>query len=390
MPLPRRRRPAPQVLACIGVVLLLGCEETVVPIVGIAHPTLVEISPDAFLDSVPCLDAPGAMRRYVATVFDVNPTGTASSSDGGGGESSTDDDFALPSSTIDSGDGVARPIPCRQGVAFSRIVPGHRYRAEIDGYDRDDLQALEPGLRILIDPVTSERVAKRWAWSCAEKTPVTGLAEITRSIGSCELLSDAAPGGETLVEVRVDGALLGLGLECGSEPGAVDRFEVTSPDGTTSSAICGEAVVLSELEPGRATVTLPLRAFQAGLSEPTWGTSCLAQVVEGVTTTATCTPLVDAGALEVDPEDVVAALGLRCEPLAFVELDVEMTDEPPDARRVRPSECGGLMTFQDRAPGAATARATASFTDGSESGAVLCTGTIVPGDTVRATCATAP
>ena len=158
--------------------------------------TLVEVSPTEFLGSVPCVDARGAMRRYVATVFDAGPEDVnGAGGANGGGDSS---DFALPSSTVAhgdvTGDGApdATPIPCAQTVGFSRVVIGNRYWAEIDGYDRDDLVALAPGTRILYDPVTSERVAPRWSTSCAKDQPVTAFSGIVRTIG-CLLYTSPSP-----------------------------------------------------------------------------------------------------------------------------------------------------------------------------------------------------
>jgi hypothetical protein len=366
---------------------LAGCGEGTVPIVGFAHPTLVEVSPDDFLGNVTCLDAPGAMRRYVATVFDVG------SGDGAGGESSggagnAETGFALPSSTVVGGNGQPAAIPCTQSVGFSHVVPGNRYRAEIDGYDRDDLVAIAPGLRVMIDPLTLERVAPRWTTSCGKEAPVTSRRFIVRRIGSCKPLEDSAEPGETLVEVRLDGAL-GM-LECGGDAGAVDRFEVVPPGGTAVGAACGETVTLPGLEPGRATLSLPLRAFEAGALEPTWGTTCLVEAVQGVTTVATCLPLSSTGVLEVDPLDALAALGLECSATAFAELDVEVEGEAPELRHVPPSACGRALRFQGREAGSATARATARFADGTRSAAALCTATIAPGETAVATCAREP
>jgi hypothetical protein len=377
-----RARSAFTWLAIGGV--LAGCGEATVPIVGFVHPTLVEVSPDDFLGDVPCTDAPRAMRRYVATVFDLGPDGAGGESSGGAGNAETTE-FALPSSTVVGEDDNAVPIPCTQSVGFSHVVPGNKYRAEVDGYDRDDLIALAPGLSVLLDPLTLERVAPRWTTKCG-KPPVTSRRFIVRRIGSCEPLTDSAEPGETLVHVRLDGAL-GM-LECGTDPGAVDRFEVVPPGGAPVSAACGETASLPGLEPGRATLSLPLRAFEAGALEPTWGTTCLVEVVRGVTSVATCLPLSSEGVLQVDPVDALAALGVECSAAAFVELEVEVSGEP--ARYVPPTACGRALQFQGREAGPATARATARFIDGTRSATALCTGTITPGETAVATCAMEP
>jgi len=366
-------------------VVLAGCSEPEVVVVGISHPTLVEVSPDDFLGRVPCLPSPGAMRRYVATVYQL-PKEDAD--DGAGGAGTETPGFALPSSTVSRGDGTASAIPCMQKVGFSHIIHEHRYWAEIDGYDRDDLLALAPGTRILYDPVTLERVVPRWTTSCAKNDPIKGVSFAVRTIGNCEPLVDSAPGGEARVEVRVDGAL--DGRMCGSEAGEVERFEVTPPGGAPLGATCGGTVTLTGLDPESVVLSLPLRAFQAGASEPTWGTTCVADVVQGVTTSAECLPLTSEGALQVDPLDALAALELECDPSAFAELDVEMTDGERDPRYVEPTMCSGLLRFQGREPGLQTARASARFADGTRSAAALCSAMVAPGETTRAVCAKEP
>jgi hypothetical protein len=210
---------------------------------------------------------------------------------------------------------------------------------------------------------------------------------LVRRIGSCDPLTDSAPGAEPLVEVSIDEAL--SGSTCGSEPGSVERFEVTPPNGIVESATCGETITLRGLEVSGATVTLPLRAFEAGATQPTWGSTCLAEVIAGVTTRASCLPLDDKGVLEVDPEAALAALGLECSASAFVELDVLVSDDD-EPKIVTPSNCNRPLQFGDLAPGAATARASARLADGSQTAETLCTGTIAPGETARADCTAPP
>jgi len=204
-------------------------------------------------------------------------------------------------------------------------------------------------------------------------------------------MTDAAPRTETLVEVSVDGAL--DGLECGDQPGTVERFEVVGSSGASESAACGETLAFDVSEITSSTVTLSLRAFEPGASDPSWGTSCAAPVLRGVTTTAACLPLVSDGVFEVDPADALAALGLTCDDPYLAELAVEVVeaaDGEPDVRYVEPATCARTVQFPRRAAGPTTARATARFTDGSRTGEALCTATVLPGDTVRATCGGAP
>ncbi|APR76209.1 Hypothetical protein A7982_01556 [Minicystis rosea] len=81
---------------------------------------IIEIDPAEFLEATPgllCADLPGAMRSYVVTFIDLGPD------EGAPG-------FPV---TLSSSD----PTPCSQRVAFTNGVAGHRYNAEIDGYEEN-------------------------------------------------------------------------------------------------------------------------------------------------------------------------------------------------------------------------------------------------------------
>jgi hypothetical protein len=82
---------------------------------------IVEIDPAGFLGDVLCADVPGAMRSYVVTFVDLGP-------ETDDGSTAPGYPVALPSS---------EPTPCSQRVAFTNGVVGHRYVAEIDGYEED-------------------------------------------------------------------------------------------------------------------------------------------------------------------------------------------------------------------------------------------------------------
>jgi len=84
---------------------------------------IIEIDPASFLGGVVCADLPGAMRSYVVTFNDLGPPPEVD-----GGPSAPGFPIALPSS---------EPTPCSQRVAFANGVAGHRYTAEIDGYEQD-------------------------------------------------------------------------------------------------------------------------------------------------------------------------------------------------------------------------------------------------------------
>src|SRR5262245_12451513 len=84
---------------------------------GPTTPTLVAVNPADFRGDVPCTDAPGAMRSFVATIFDL------------GSLEEPHDPFPLPSGVVNDGTGTYRPARCETPAGFSFVIPGHRYDA---------------------------------------------------------------------------------------------------------------------------------------------------------------------------------------------------------------------------------------------------------------------
>src|SRR5262245_34271007 len=74
---------------------------------GPTTPTLVAVAPADFEGDVPCADAPGAMRAFVATIFDL------------GTSDAPRDPFALPSGVVNDGSGVYRPATCQNPTGFA-------------------------------------------------------------------------------------------------------------------------------------------------------------------------------------------------------------------------------------------------------------------------------
>jgi hypothetical protein len=355
-----------------------GCSDSTVTTIDVVHPTLVAVSPGEFLGSVPCLDAPGAMRRYVATLWDV--TGTSADTGEGGGAGSDgaagatfEEPFALPSSG---------PVPCSEDVGFAFVVTGHRYVASIAGYDRDDLVSLEAGVPILVDPETRERVEPRWTTRCGDEHPATSYGSVTRIVRGCTPLVDVNPGGTTGVEVRLD-SLLGES-RCGDEGSSIARFEVHGPDGVVS-APCEEAVRIVPPE-GSSTLVLPVLAFESGAERPSLGTVCTARVVPSVVTRASCSPLTSGGTLVVEPGQALEALGSDCA-TAFSELRAEVVgDEAATLKELDATSCKRSLEFSNLPQGSASVRFTLR-TPTEEPRSALCTAAIEPGQVVTATCA---
>jgi hypothetical protein len=353
---------------------LLGCTEEVIPVPGIYHPTLVQVSPGEFLGTVPCRPgATGAMQAYVATIFDV------------GLDTDPTPPFALPSSG---------PVSCKNPVSFSRVLEPRRYQARVDGYDRADLLPLgsdDPrvtlGVPILVDPITGDRVPPRWTTTCGESKPVTARLANVRTISNCDPLVDSGTPAPTTVEVTIESAL--GELECGSEPGQIERFEVGLIGGPRRSASCGETLTFGDV-PAVGAVPFTLLAYEPGATDARWGSTCEARPAAGITVQATCSPLDDEGALDVAPEDALAALGLDCSALG--ELRVELLDggEPVSAPLyVEPSGCGLPVRLTGVTSGPAEARATL-VAAGVVLGSARCTGVVVPGNAITSACAAEP
>lgn len=134
---------------------------------------IVEIDPATFLKTcvpgtdgdgcpeiaVPCANLPGAMQSYVVTFTDEGPVGY----EGAGFP------LILPSSP---------PTPCSQPVSFNHGITGHRYTAEIDGYEQRPSD---------IVPACSTRAAYA---RCADDTAVAPLGN-----GTCVTDSDCFANG---------------------------------------------------------------------------------------------------------------------------------------------------------------------------------------------------
>lgn len=276
---------ASAVLGCLAL-FAVGCgsspEEP-----GTTNPTLVAVAPADFKGEVPCADAPGAMRRYVVTLFDL-----------GSAEEPTAP-YALPSGVVRGGDGIFRPTACEQVAAFGFVIPGHRYDAEVEAYDRTDLHAVGPGSRNLMDDATGEYVAPRWTTTCGRKLsgspaegPVTAAWYLTRYVRGCAPLSSTSGETPTGIRIEIDAAL--GALECGSAAGEVATFAVVQQGSTEApkSAACGEAVELTGLEPG-TSYTFDVGAFETGGSAPRWSTTCYRTAEKGAIVGAACDPLVE-------------------------------------------------------------------------------------------------
>jgi hypothetical protein len=389
-------------MALLAFLSLSACSEGTTVVTTVVHPTLVSVTPEDFLGSVPCVDAPGAMRSYVATIWQMGPRDAPSYDPA---VEPQPDWFPLPSSG---------PIPCTQSVGFARVIPDHRYYAEIRGYDRPNLVQLLPSVDVLFDADTGERVVPRWSTQCtrsvrpsttgapasedgevlADVFGVTARASTVRTIHGCNELVDAEPSELKSVSISLDASL--GSVRCGEGEDAIARFEVQTPSGELIGAACGERVTLEDVAGG--ALVLPVLAYAAGADEPSYGTTCTATATRGAAVTASCLPLTDQGAVRVSPPLALAALGLTCADVSSVTLSVlEPSAEDADAeavsevRRLRATECERSVSFSGLFRGT-TARVAVDVMarDGSAPGTVLCSARVLPSQAVLAECALSP
>jgi hypothetical protein len=271
-------------LCFVFAVLLGGCGD-VGGSSGPTTPTLVAVAPQDFAGEVPCTNAAGAMRRYVATMFDLGTTDEPNAP------------ITLPSGVVNSGNGYV-PMSCLQATAFSFVIPGHLYDADIDAYDRDDLVAVGPGSRHLMDPA-GNYVPPRWTTSCGRGTsgspadgPVIAASYLTRFVRGCGPLQTDQPATDTAVTVSLKDAL--GDLACGDAVDQVNHFEVslTNSAEPASTAACGEEVVFSDLTPDQ-NYFFDVAAFETDATEPRWQTSCFRSTLAGATLPAACDPLTE-------------------------------------------------------------------------------------------------
>ncbi len=401
-------------------------------------PTLVAVDPLDFLGAVPCTDAPGAMRSYVATIYDVTP--------GIGGDSGPAE-FALPSSG---------PVLCTRQIAFGGgfVVQGHRYVADIQGYDRTDIKPLGSGSPIMVESSTGAVVAPRWTTSCGRgETPATtdagadageagspeaGGAEAGSSeagspeagspeagsadagdatspeaaapgpentshpvvaaqyktvfVRGCAPLTAHQPPGATGISLGIDSAMRSaLGLDCGSAAGQIDRYEV-SIDGSTAAPLgapCDQRVTFYSLTPGTG-YHFTLQAFEQGAAQPTWGTHCFESALDGAVIPAACDPLTDRGAIELDSSALLAQLGLTCGG-NLIALDAELATTPTQSAIQTPPECQAPIHFSGLAAGLYGIDVTTTLSTGTGAGpSANCVASVFPASITTAQCTPNP
>jgi hypothetical protein len=363
---------------------LCGCPEAGDLEIDYSVPTSIVIDPVAFLQGIPCSDAPGAMRSYVATITDRADTDPATP----GTQA-----FTLPSSG---------PTPCSQRVQFRYVVSGHTYTAEIDGYELPADQLTPAGgdgsgsrqMDAQDEMGSLVEASPRWRIRCGERTVQEGSALV---LEDCEILKDEGSSAPTAIRVDPSAAL--GGLRCAGEGGEIASFDVKPTTG-------GLPAVLGVPCPPAASVTYDVgivpgqvygfRIEAAGASS-TYGSACEAIAVEGVTVPAVCGLLSSQGALGIPIGPVLQDAGLACPGgiESYVVL-LESLASPPAVDPIHSSAvpCDEDARFAPLPPGPYQAAVTGIPPDPDQDNPPIaiaaCAGEVIPGATTVATCSMVP
>lgn len=337
-------------------------------------PTLLTVTPSTFDGNVVCGDFPGAWKTYVATLIDV-----------------TDEEnpFVLASSP---------PVPCTMPVAFGWVVPGHRYVAEIDGYDRSGLQPFgfpSSGNRQMVDSDTQEPVEPQWRTQCGKPpadagTPDGGELEASFEPTTAQLQTNvvvrdcaefaAAGTGETAL--LLDLATVRGSLACGTDPGQIARLRVI-PESPALEAIepkCDAAFPI-DVEPDQ-TYGFRVEAFEAGAPMPRWAARCEGRSEPGVTLPASCNTLSERGGLRIDVDDLLEAAGAECGE-QVVHYRVALLGKGLSSGIV---SCSADASFNGLEPAAYQAAADGLDASGATVFSAWCTGAVKPATTTTMSC----
>jgi hypothetical protein len=390
-------------VAGAGLIAFGGCSSTAAEVVAVTHPTMIEVSPEDFLGDVPCSSSDGGLKRYVATLFDINQTGggfggaggdaAAGASDEGDAGGAAPAQFQLPSSL---------PTPCLAAVGFGFVVAARHYRVEIDGYDSEDLAPRAIGARQMVSPPPSDDepvtplLAPRWTARCERAIAVDST--IVRA-DHCTPFSAGAGAGASASSMT--GALrIGLGpllgdLQCGSKPGEVEQLNVSvvvgAGDTRMQSVACSpKAEALFSKLPARRHVSVYVAAESANAdpTRPLAGARCDGNVLPDAAVDAQCSQLSQVGTLRVDLPGALGLLALSCTAtdVSNVVVEPQLPGEKPQS--LLPPAC--LQPFDHGFP-AGPAVVLVSASKGSEQlGALTCHAEVAPGTLVTATCERKP
>ena len=401
-------------LGTLAVVATAACSDTGGARRVTPPPTLIAVQPVDFLGDVACLDAPGAMRRYVATIRDVT--------DDLLGEGGPDLEFELASSP---------PVSCHQTVTFGFVVPGHEYVAEVQGFDRTDISPFGgagSGSPTMLDR-DGQIVTPRWTTECGRATgsgdaqdagdaldagdtgdggdvgdgggaaeagatdplikPARSVEFLTVPVRGCHDLVDHGSLGPTSILVDLSGAL-GT-LSCGAEAGQVATFSARLFGSAAATEVaCGESVPFEGLTAG-VTYDFEVLAFENGSTTPSWSTRCFQTALAGVERKASCDLLSDRGSLTIDIEALLAQVGEVCGANGYPRARAVVSPTTPGPAIIEgPVACDTPIVLADLSAGSYEVVVTTVRADGSAGPSASCETTVLPGAAATANCVVAP
>ncbi|MCW5791548.1 MAG: hypothetical protein KIT72_14115 [Polyangiaceae bacterium] len=271
------------IAALLLAVPLTGCFDSGNAVAVTSSPTLVGVDPADFLGTLPCIDAPGAPRRYVVTLTAEAVPGEDASAP-----------FTHPSSP---------PSDCNHQVTFGYVTPGRRYTAQVDVYDSADVTPLASGSPVMLSS-RGQPVSPSWSTRCGDPQVAPG-ARPAISVGSRTVF--VQPCGP-LIDQRTETPPTGLqvslealqgGLVCAGEvpdEAAIARFRLSlTGDSRAAEATCGaRTLALTELSPGvRHELTLHALGPEGDVR---YHTECSGVTADKLILPASCAPLTAGGA----------------------------------------------------------------------------------------------
>ena len=386
-------------------------------------PTLVTVAPSTFGQGVVCGEFPGAWKTYVATLTDVTEP-------------------AKPITLASS-----NPVPCTMPVSFAWVIPGHKYTAQIDGYDRSDLESIgvpSSGNPQMVDRVTREEVEPRWTTKCGvAKTietdagvptdadteagadadteagadadteagadadteagdagaeaeagtntpgPTTAVLQTNVLVQSCNALEELLPSGEK-TGILLDLTAVRGDLVCGDQPGDIARLKVIPEDPTLSieSPECDGNHTFDEDVEGNPleedrTYRFRVEGFEATGATAKWAATCEGHTKKGITLPASCDTLSDRGALRIDIDALLAAAGNSCKADDVVSYRAVLLGSSLGTNAL---SCSKDALFNALTPAAYQAAVEGFDAQGEQVVDAFCTGAIVSAATTTMDC----